>query len=76
MGKNKLTRRQFVTTITAGAGTVLLGKSVLAAASNSPGLSVDPLQIISLGKSGLKSTLIGMGTGFSGYNLGYPYVVI
>jgi aryl-alcohol dehydrogenase-like predicted oxidoreductase len=68
MGKNKLTRRQFVTTITAGAGTVLLGKSVLAAASNSPGLTVDPLQIISLGKSGLKSTLIGIGTGFSGYN--------
>ena len=68
MGKNKLTRRQFVTTISVGAGTVLLGKSILAAASNSTGLSTDPLQIISLGKSGLKPTLIGMGTGFSGYN--------
>ena len=68
MRKNKLTRRQFVTTISVGAGTVLLGKSILAAASNSTGSSTDPLQIITLGKSGLKSTLIGMGTGFSGYN--------
>ena len=30
MSKNKLTRRQFVSTITAGAGTVLLGKAALA----------------------------------------------
>jgi aryl-alcohol dehydrogenase-like predicted oxidoreductase len=68
MGKNKLTRRQFVTTISVGAGTVLFGKAVLALPGNSSQLSADPFQIVNLGKSGLKSTLIGMGTGFSGYN--------
>jgi len=68
MGKNKLTRRQFVTTISAGAGTVLLGKVALSFPGNSTGLSTDPFQIVSLGKSGVKSTLLGMGTGFSGYN--------
>jgi aryl-alcohol dehydrogenase-like predicted oxidoreductase len=69
MEKNNLTRRQFVTTaITVGAGTVLLGKATLALSANSSGLSTDPFQIVRLGKSELKSTLLGMGTGFSGYN--------
>jgi len=68
MAKRNLTRRQFVTTITVGAGTVLLGKVALALPGNSSGLSTDPFQIVRLGKSGLKSTLLGMGTGFSGYN--------
>jgi aryl-alcohol dehydrogenase-like predicted oxidoreductase len=69
MAKRNLTRRQFVaTTLAAGAGSVLLGKSVLGSAARSQGQSADPFQIVSLGKSGLKSTLLGMGTGFSGYN--------
>jgi predicted aldo/keto reductase-like oxidoreductase len=69
MAKRNLTRRQFVaTTLAAGAGSVLLGKSVLGSAVRLQGLSADPFQIVSLGKSGLKSTLLGMGTGFSGYN--------
>ena len=34
MGKTKLTRRQFVSTITAGAGTVLLGKAALASSAS------------------------------------------
>lgn len=68
MEKLNLTRRQFVTTITVGAGTVLLGKSAFAIAANSSGLSTDPFQVVKLGKSGLKTTLLGMGTGFSGYN--------
>ena len=68
MGKRKLTRRQFVTTISAGAGTILLGKVALALPTNPSGLSADPLQIVTLGNSGIKSTLLGMGTGFSGYN--------
>jgi predicted aldo/keto reductase-like oxidoreductase len=68
MAKNKLTRRQFVSTITVGAGTVLIGKSALALPTNSPVMSADPFQLISLGKSGLKTTFLGMGTGFSGYN--------
>jgi len=68
MAKNKLTRRQFVTTITVGAGTVLIGKAALALPANSPVVTADPFQIVSLGKSGLKTTFLGMGTGFSGYN--------
>jgi aryl-alcohol dehydrogenase-like predicted oxidoreductase len=69
MAKNKLTRRQFVTTtITVGAGTVLLGKTGFAFPAVSQGLSKDPFQIVTLGRSGLKIPLLGMGTGFSGYN--------
>lgn len=69
MGKLKLTRRQFVTTtISAGAGTVLLGKSAMGFPSNSSGSFADPFQLITLGKTGIKTTLLGMGTGFSGYN--------
>ena len=69
MIKRKLTRRQFLTTTVAvGAGSVLLGKSALRVPSQSPVLSSDPLQVVTLGKSGIKTTLLGMGTGFSGYN--------
>lgn len=69
MARIKLTRRQFfTTTIAAGAGTVLLGKSPLSFPEKASGLASDPLQTVTLGKSGLKTTLLGMGTGFSGYN--------
>jgi aryl-alcohol dehydrogenase-like predicted oxidoreductase len=68
MLKNKLTRRQFVTTsLAAGTGTLLLGKTAFAFQRKS-GLTEDPLQNITLGKTGIKTTLLGMGTGFSGYN--------
>jgi len=46
----------------------LHGKAALASPVNPPGLSANAFQIVRLGKSGLKSTLLGMGTGFSGYN--------
>src|SRR5664279_2895055 len=69
MIKRKLTRRQFLTTtVTIGAGSVLLGKSALRFPVTAPVLSSDPLQIVTLGKSGIKTTLLGMGTGYSGYN--------
>jgi aryl-alcohol dehydrogenase-like predicted oxidoreductase len=69
MGKKKLTRRQFITTtLTAGAGTVLFGKAGFAFPGNPSDATADPFQIVRLGKSGLKSTLLGMGTGFSGGN--------
>jgi len=69
MGKSKLTRRQFVTTtLTAGAGTILLGKAALASPSVPGHLPADPFQIVQLGKTGIKTTLLGMGTGFSGGN--------
>jgi len=69
MAKRNLTRRQFVSaSLAAGAGSVLLGKAALGFPIVSQGSSADPLQIVTLGKSGLKSTLLGLGTGFSGYN--------
>lgn len=68
MTKRNLTRRQFITTISVGAGTVLLGKVALGVPGNTSGLSTDPFQIVKLGDSGIKSTLLGMGTGFSGGN--------
>jgi len=68
MAKGNLTRRQFVTSISAGAGSVLLGKAVLALPGNSKVSSINPFKIVSLGKTGIKTTLLGMGTGFSGYN--------
>lgn len=69
MTKRNLTRRQFVAaTIAAGAGSVLLGKTALGFPAESSGLAADPFRIVTLGKSGLKTTLLGMGTGFSGYN--------
>jgi aryl-alcohol dehydrogenase-like predicted oxidoreductase len=68
MGKTKLTRRQFVSTITAGAGTVLLANTALAPSSSGSGGLSDALKVVSLGNTGLKTTLLGMGTGFSGYN--------
>jgi aryl-alcohol dehydrogenase-like predicted oxidoreductase len=69
MVKNKMTRRQFVSTsVAAGAGTFLLGKTSFTLNPLRPGLSEDPFQIVTLGKTGIKTTLLGMGTGFSGYN--------
>lgn len=68
MGKNKFTRREFVTTLAAGTGTVVLGKAVIAIPSDNKARMFDPLQIVTLGKTGIKTTLLGMGTGYSGYN--------
>jgi aryl-alcohol dehydrogenase-like predicted oxidoreductase len=68
MGKAKLTRRQFVSTITVGAGSVLLASSALGSQTPAQGISSDSLNVVRLGNSGLKTTLLGMGTGFSGYN--------
>jgi aryl-alcohol dehydrogenase-like predicted oxidoreductase len=68
MADKKLTRRQFVTTtLAAGAGTVLFGRSS-AKTSGSALLPDNPFRLVTLGKSGIKTTLLGMGTGFSGYN--------
>lgn len=66
--KKNLTRRQFVITVTAGAGTVLLGNGVNVLPAKSHYYSSDPLQTITLGKTGIKTTLLGMGTGFTGFN--------
>lgn len=68
MEKKNLTRRQFVTTMAAGAGTVLIGSASCAAFAGNASKATDPFRTITLGKTGIKTTLLGMGTGFSGYN--------
>ena len=69
MAKRKITRRQFVTTtLAAGAGSVLPGKTSFGFPGKSVSRFADPFKIIKLRKSGIKSTLLGMVTGFIGYN--------
>ncbi len=68
MGKKNLTRRQFVTAVTAGAGTIILGSVVNAIPSERKAKMTDPFRKVTLGKTGIKTTLLGMGTGFSGFN--------
>lgn len=67
MGSRKLTRREFVGTIAAGAGAVLTA-NVSGAAAVFPAAKADPFRVVTLGRSGLKTTLLGMGTGFNGGN--------
>jgi predicted aldo/keto reductase-like oxidoreductase len=66
MKKKNLTRRQFVITMTAGAGTLFTGKVISAIPVIRPARSADPFKIITLGKTGIKTTLLGMGTGYNG----------
>jgi aryl-alcohol dehydrogenase-like predicted oxidoreductase len=68
MKKKSYSRREFMTTLAAGAGTLILGKSAVHFSSPLTGRSPDPFQQVTLGKTGIKTTLIGMGTGYSGYN--------
>lgn len=69
MGNKNLTRREFMATITAGAGSVLIGGSALnAMSSETRPVSFDPFQTITLGNTGIKTTLLGMGTGYNGGN--------
>ncbi|HEX2973814.1 MAG TPA: aldo/keto reductase [Tepidisphaeraceae bacterium] len=60
----EMNRRQFLTTTLAGAGVALMNHPLLAAAE-SP-VSNDPFQMVPLGKTGLKVSLIGAGTGMRG----------
>lgn len=55
-------------TMAAGTGTVLIGNAINAIPSNNKPKMFDPFQIVTLGKTGIKTTLLGMGTGYSGYN--------
>jgi len=66
--KNKtFTRRQFMTAISAGAGAILLRNMTGVRSRGTSAPEADPLRTITLGKTGIKTTLLGMGTGFSGY---------
>lgn len=69
MIRKKLTRREFlVKTVSTGAGTLILAKTALASGENKALFIKDPLQIVTLGRTGIKTTFLGMGTGFSGGN--------
>jgi aryl-alcohol dehydrogenase-like predicted oxidoreductase len=68
MVKKKITRRVFVSSVVMAVGTVALGKAFPAHDVLQPEVTADPLQKVSLGKSGIRTTLLGMGTGFNGYN--------
>jgi aryl-alcohol dehydrogenase-like predicted oxidoreductase len=68
MGKKNLSRRQFITTVSAGAGSVFLGRNLFSFSSEKQGRNSDPFQNIVLGKTGINTTLLGMGTGFNGGN--------
>jgi len=69
MLKTKLTRRKFVaTTISAGAGTMFIGNSIFGSSFNKPINQPDAFNRVTLGNSGIQTTFLGMGTGFSGFN--------
>ena len=68
MVKGKITRRQFLTTVSAGAGIVLTGANQDIFYPGSAQKTYNPFEKIRLGNTGIETTLLGMGTGFSGYN--------
>jgi len=57
-----------MTTIAAGTGTVLIGNAINAIPPAKKVKMFDPFQTVLLGNTGIKTTLLGMGTGYSGYN--------
>jgi len=68
MAKKTLTRREFVGTLAGGAGLLIAGSTLYGATSVNARKTGDPFKIITLGKTGIKTTFLGMGTGFSGGN--------
>jgi len=61
----KLKRREFITRSVAGVGGIMLGSGVLAAKEKKVE-TYDPFQMVLLGKTGLKVTRLGAGTGAHG----------
>jgi len=68
MGIKRISRRHFVSAVTAGAGTLLLKNVASAITPGRIAGKKDPFEKITIGKTGIKSTFLGMGTGYSGYN--------
>ena len=64
MGKFELSRRQFLGALSLGTAHLLFSNPLYAASGRFR--SADPLQKISLGKSGLSTSLLGYGTGIHG----------
>jgi aryl-alcohol dehydrogenase-like predicted oxidoreductase len=66
--KLNYTRRQFVAAMTKGAGTAVLGTAACTFLSCKSDSATDPFKVITLGKSGIRTTLLGLGTGYNGSN--------
>ncbi len=66
MGKFDLNRRQFIGALSLGTAHLMFNNPLYGATGRFT--SADPLQRITLGKSGLNPTLLGVGTGVSGGN--------
>lgn len=67
MKSNQISRRKFISRISVGAGSVLLANAADAAAELAKP-STNPFQTIALGNTGIKTSMIGMGTGYNGGN--------
>lgn len=65
MKPENITRRKFISTISVGTGSILLACNTSLATKDK---STDPFQRVTLGNTGIKTSLIGMGTGYHGYN--------
>jgi len=63
MKSENITRRKFISQLSAGTGSLMLAGS---AAGSSLKRNTDPFQTIELGKTGIKTSMIGFGTGYSG----------
>lgn len=66
MENKKITRRQFITTVSAGAGTIMLSNNLYMVSPVKAHKSYDPFKKIVLGNTGITTSLLGMGTGFNG----------
>ena len=65
MKSENITRRKFITQLSAGTGSIMLAGSAVGSGLKK---NTNPFQTIELGKTGIKTSLIGFGTGYSGGN--------
>jgi len=65
MKLKQISRRKFISTISVGTGSLLLASGASASIMKP---SSDPFQQITLGQTGIKTSMIGFGTGYNGGN--------
>lgn len=66
MAKSNMNRRKFIGALGLGTAHLMFSNSLIA--GNSQSLGMSPVQRVKLGNSGIKTTLIGMGTGVHATN--------
>ncbi len=64
MKSDNISRRKFLSTLSASTGSIMLASTAFGSTLK----NTDPFQKITLGKTGIKTSLIGFGTGYSGGN--------